>query len=324
MVEFIPLAINVLGTEIDLLKLLISIAIFAVGVIIARIVRMTVLRFIGKHLPMNTEIIVKRIVYWGIIGIAGLSAISNMGVDFTGVLLAGGIFGIVIGFATQSAVANLISGLFLQLDRPVKVGDPIEVVDMNVAGVVVETTAFSTRLRRFDGVFIRIPNEKFFTAQLRNFYGHVARRVEVTIGIAYKEDAPTTLQLIQEMLAKDPKIFVEPAPDSILWELADSSVNIKVRGWVASQEWFPVRTQIVQQLKELLDKAGIEIPFPHRTIWFGESKEGTKDILSIAVKEAQTEREMKTAIMATPKKAKGDVSAVRKDKEAAESDSDVL
>jgi len=179
LVEFIPLAINVLGTEIDLLKLLISIAIFAVGVIIARIVRMTALRFIGKHLPTNTEIIVKRIVYWGIIGSAALAAISYMGVDFTGVLLAGGIFGIIIGFATQSAVANLISGLFLQLDKPVKVGDPIEVVDMNVAGVVVETTAFSTRLRRFDGVFIRIPNEKFFTAQLRNFYGHVAYQMSV-------------------------------------------------------------------------------------------------------------------------------------------------
>ncbi|NMJ87048.1 MAG: mechanosensitive ion channel family protein [Thaumarchaeota archaeon] len=325
MVEFIPLMINVLGTEIDLLQLLISITILAVGVVIARIIRITVLRFVSKHLPTQTEIVVKRIVYWGIIGVAALSAVSNMGIDFTGVLLAGGIFGIVIGFATQSIVANLISGLFLHIDRPVKVGDPIEVVDMNVAGVVVETTAFSTRLRRFDGVFIRIPNEKFFTSQLRNFSTNVARRVEVTVGIAYKEDAATTIQLIKEMVDKDPKVFVEPPPTIIVWELADSSVNINIRIWVASQEWFPVRLQIMQQLKELLDNSGIEIPFPHQTIWFGESKEGTKDILSIAVKEAQTEKEMKTAITTT-KKTQGVVSAIRNDKEAAESssnDSDV-
>ncbi|MBE43707.1 MAG: mechanosensitive ion channel protein MscS [Thaumarchaeota archaeon] len=321
MVEFIPLMISVLGTEIDLLQLLISIGIFTVGVVIARIIRMTVLRLVGKHLPTQTEIVVKRIVYWGIIGVATLSAVSNMGIDFTGVLLAGGIFGIVIGFATQSIVANLISGLFLHIDRPVKVGDPIEVVDMNVAGVVVETTAFSTRLRRFDGVFIRIPNEKFFTSQLRNFSTHVARRVEVTVGIAYKEDATTTIQLIKEMVDKDPKVFVEPAPSIIVWELADSSVNINIRIWVASQEWFPVRLEIMQQLKELLDNSGIEIPFPHQTIWFGESKEGTKDTLSIAVKEVQTENEMKTAITTT-KKTKGDVSTIRNYKEATESSSD--
>ena len=82
-------------------------------------------------------------------------------------------------------------------------------------------------------------------------------------------------------------------------------MNINIRIWVASQEWFPVRLQIMQQLKELLDNSGIEIPFPHQTIWFGESKEGTKDILSIAVKEAQMENEMKTAITTT-KKTKSD------------------
>lgn len=103
MVELLPSAIDILGTEIELLKLLVSVAIFAVGVMIARIVQMTVLRFLGRHLPPTTEAILKRLVYWGIIGIAALAAISNMGVDFTGLLLAGGIFGIVIGFATVNS-----------------------------------------------------------------------------------------------------------------------------------------------------------------------------------------------------------------------------
>jgi small-conductance mechanosensitive channel len=321
MVELIPSTIDILGTEIEFLKLVVSISIFTVGVIIARIVRMTVLRFFGKHLPPATEAMVKRAVYWGIIGLAALSAISNMGVDFTGILLAGGIFGIIIGFATQSLVANLISGIFLQIERPVKVGDPVEVVDMNVAGIVVETTAFSTRLRRFDGVYIRIPNEKFFSSQLRNFAGHVARRTEVTIGIAYKEDAATAMRLITDMASRNPKILAEPAPNIMVWELADSSVNINVWVWVPSQEWFPMRTQIVHDLKTLLDNAGIEIPFPHRTIWFGETKDGAKDTLAVTVKEGQTVMRTKDKLAGEISRAKGDVSTVRRDKDAIEGDS---
>ena len=289
MVDLIPATINILGTEIELLKLLITAVIIAVGVLVARIARLTITRVVGRYLPHETAEIIKKGVYWGIIAIAVFSAIGNLGVDFTGLLLAGGIMGIIVGFAVQSTVANLISGLFLHLDRAIRIGDPVEVVEMNVSGVVNEITPFSTRLRRFDGVFIRIPNEKIFTSQLLNFFGYMARRVEVTVGIAYKEDAAAVIQLIREMAARNPKILAEPEPNIMVWELADSSVNINVWVWVPSQEWFPVRTEIIQQLKELLDKEGIEMPFPHRTIWFGESKTGVKDMLSVAIREVQTD-----------------------------------
>lgn len=270
--EFIPSTINILGTEIELLKLLISMVIFAVGFAIAKSVSILIVRVFGKYIPDNIEIIIKRLAYWGIIAIAAFSAIGNLGVDFTGVLLAGGIAGIIIGFATQSVVSNLISGLFLHLDKPVKIGDPVEVVDMGVAGVIVDITAFSTRLRRFDGVFVRIPNEKIFTAQLRNFSANAARRVEITIGIAYKEDAEHAINVIKALIDKHPKILVEPEPRVAVWELADSSVNIIIWPWVPTNEWFPVRAELVKLIKEELDRHGIEIPFPQRTIWFGKDQ----------------------------------------------------
>ncbi len=316
MVELIPATIDILGTEIELLKLVITAVIIGIGVIVARIFRTVIDRWLGKYIPDQQEIMIRRIVYWGIIGIAAFSAVGNLGVDFTGVLLAGGIIGIVIGFATQSVVSNLFSGFFLQLDKPAKIGDPVEIVDMGVAGIIKETTLFSTRLRRFDGVMIRIPNEKIFTAQIRNFFGHTARRAEVTVGIAYKEDAAMAIQLINNMAAKNPLILAEPAPNIMVWELADSSVNINVWVWVPSQEWFTIRTKIMQDLKELLDNAGIEIPFPHRTIWFGESKDGQKDTLAIAVKEGQTVMEAKNHLSVESNKTKPNNSTKTKDKDA--------
>ncbi len=320
MAELFPPTINILGTEIEILTLVVTILIIAIGISVATIVKFTITRLLGKYIPDPTEILIKRILYWGIIAVTVFSAIGNLGVDFTGVLLAGGIIGIVIGFATQSIVANLISGIFLQLDRAVKIGDPVEVVDMGVSGIMKEITAFSTRIRRWDGVLIRIPNEKIFTSQLRNFTGHIARRVEVTVGIAYKEDASAAIQLITDMASRNPKIFAEPAPQIVVWELADSSVNIIIKVWTVSQEWFPVRIEIMGQLKDLLDNAGIEIPFPHRTLWFGESKDGTKDTLEVAVKEAKGETKA-TLVPASTTREENEVIS-RKDKDAsAENDS---
>ena len=320
MAEYFPSTINILGTEIEVLTLVVTILIITIGISVATIVKLTITRLLGKYIPDPTEILIKRILYWGIIAVTVFSAFGNLGVDFTGVLLAGGIIGIVIGFATQSIVANLISGIFLQLDRAVKIGDPVEVVDMGVSGIMKEITAFSTRIRRWDGVLIRIPNDKIFTSQLRNFYGHIARRVEVTVGIAYKEDASAAIQLIQDMASRNPKIFAEPAPQVMVWELADSSVNILIKVWTVSQEWFPVRIEIMGLLKDLLDNAGIEIPFPHRTLWFGESKDGTKDTLQVAVKEANEETKA-TLVSASTRREESEVIS-RKDKDvSAEDDS---
>lgn len=265
-----PSKFELLGAEIIPLEILISIAIFAIGVIIARVLRVTVLRYIGLHLPEETRQILNRVVYWSIIVLAGLAALSNQGVDFTGLLIAGGFFGIIIGFATQSLVANLISGIFMQLDRPMKIGDPIEVAGMDVAGIVTEITAFSTRLRRFDGTYVRIPNEKVFTSQIRNFSKNIARRLEFQVSIGYKEDMARAIEVIQKSLYKTPMVLVEPEPNVFVDTLAESGVNINVFAWVPWQHWFLMRQQLVEQVKKELDAVEVELPYPQRVIWFAE------------------------------------------------------
>jgi small-conductance mechanosensitive channel len=260
-----------LGAEIILLDILISIAIFAIGVILARVLRMTVLRYVGVHLPEETRRGVNRAVYWGIIILAGLAALSNQGVDFTGALLGAGIFGIIIGFATQSLVANLISGLFMQIDKPMKIGDPVEIVDSNVAGVVTEVTAFSTRLRMFDGTYARLPNEKIFTSQIRNFSKNIARRVEFQVSVGYREDVTQAIAVINKTLYDIPMVLNEPAPNVFVDTLAESGVNINVFAWVPWQHWFIMRQQLVEKVKKELDAVGVELPYPQRVVWFAET-----------------------------------------------------
>jgi small-conductance mechanosensitive channel len=282
--------VEILGTELDLLALVISVVIFAAGVLAASIARVFVTRFTTPRLPADVSRLVTRAAFWTIIAIAAFSAIGNAGVDFTGVLVAAGIFGVVLGFALQPVVVNLISGLFLQFDRTAKVGDPVQLVEPDVAGIVLDINIFSTRIRTFDGVFVRVPNDRIFTSQIRNFSSTAARRVDMTVTIAYKEDAEKARKLIREMLDNNPNVLTDPAPEVMTWELAENSVNILVWPWVPSSAWLTLRKHMAEDIKNLLDENKIEIPFPQRTVWFGEPKQGGKDMQSVTRKGPDTGR----------------------------------
>lgn len=264
----LPNKMEVFGTQVEPSAILLTIAIIVIGFAVAHAVRLLTTRYIGTKLPPDTRRTAGRIVYYGIVAIALLSALGVSGLDLSGIFLAGGIAGIVIGFATQSLFSNLISGIFLHIDKPMKIGDPVLVTGKlpEVAGVVVEVTALSSRMRMFDGTYVRMPNSDVFLSQIRNFSSATARRVEMTIGIAYKEDTSKVIALIRKSLEEVPLVLVEPAPDLYVNELADSSVDINVWCWVPFSVWFDMKKQLLEQIKVLLDANGIEIPFPQRVV----------------------------------------------------------
>jgi small-conductance mechanosensitive channel len=268
--EVLPRTIYILGTEVSLLNIIITITIIAVGFGVAKFVKIFIERYIGTKLPADTRKNLSKLGYYGIIAISLLSALGSSGVDLSGVLLAGGIAGIVIGFATQSLFSNLISGVFLQIDKPMKAGDPVLLTGKlpDVAGVVIETTPLSTRIRMFDGTYVRLPNTEVFSSEIRNFSGAAARRVEFSVGIAYREDTERAISLIKKTLADIPLVLVEPEPYVYVDSLGDSSVNINVWCWVPFSEWFAMKMQLVQRIKKELDHNAIEIPFPQRVMHF--------------------------------------------------------
>jgi len=248
-----------------------------VGVIAARIVKTVLNRLLREKVPRGSRLLIERIAFYSIVFLAGLAALSNLGVDFTGALLAGGIVGIIIGFATQSVVSNLLSGIFLHLDRPLEVGEPVEIEDMAISGVVTDITAFSTRLRKFDGTFVRVPNDKLFTSRIRNFNRYPARRIETKISVSYKEDVARAIQIIKSRLETNPLILAEPVPDIFLDSLSDSSVDLSIFAWTAKPVFFQLRKQLIEDLKISLDNAGIEIPFPQRVIHLQHDSDNIED-----------------------------------------------
>ena len=253
---------------LTVLSLLIGGVIMAVGVIVAKIAKLIFYKYYAPSLPQDTAKNLSKILYFGIIIISFLVFTSSTGLDLSGLLVAGGIFAVVIGFATQSVVSNLISGVFLMVEKPAKHGDTIQIPDMAITGTLLDIGTFSSRLRKFDGTIIRVPNEKFFTSNIRSLSSSTVRRADAMVGIAYKDDIDTAVSAIKnEIIQTMPFILRVPEPEFRIEELGDSSVNIQVLVWHPRDDWSQAQPILLKTIKRALDKSGIEIPFPQRVIW---------------------------------------------------------
>ncbi|WP_440952178.1 mechanosensitive ion channel family protein [Methanococcoides sp. FTZ1] len=215
--------------------------------------------------------IVLKAAYYGIVIITVVFVILPiMGVEPSSLLVAGSILGLVIGFASQSIVGNLISGLFLIFERPIKLGNQVN-IDGNV-GIVEDISLISTIIRTFDGLYVRIPNEKVFTTTITNYVANVARRFEYVVGIRYSDDADQAIAIIKGLIEESPMALKNPAPGVFVDNLGDNSVNISVKIWAPATDWYAIKTELLWKIKKTLEENGIEIAFPQRVIWIGNEQ----------------------------------------------------
>jgi len=215
----------------------------------------------------HLEITLKVLYYSLVVLVAILFILPLLGIEPSGLIVAGGIAGIIIGFASQSIVSNLISGIFLMIERPIKIGNQVKVD--GISGWVEDINIISTIIRTYDGLYVRVPNDKVFTTNLINYVENVARRFEYEVGIRYSDDADQAIGIIKDVIHAHPFALVNPKPSVFLDSLGDNSMNIKVRIWAPASEWFGVKTELLWKIKTTIEENGIEVPFPQRTIWFG-------------------------------------------------------
>tara|TARA_B110000495_G_C22965620_1_gene566277 strand:- start:205 stop:1023 length:819 start_codon:yes stop_codon:yes gene_type:complete len=256
---------------ITIWSMMFTIFLVFVGVIVARIARTIFNKKFAPNMEVHHVKTLNKAIYYGIIIIFLLAATASQGIDLGSMVVGAGFLGIVIGFAAQSVVSNMISGVFLLIEKPVKQGDTVEVVDANVIGELIDISTFSSKIQQFDGTVIRIPNEKMFTSNIRSFNLSEVRRSEVTVGIGYGEDIDEAIKIIKNAIEQNVTYsLMEPEPDFFISELADNSVNILVRVWYPRDNLLKVVPILLKIIKNALNDAGIEIPFPQRVVWNGK------------------------------------------------------
>jgi len=240
------------------------------GLVAARIIsnisgKVTTAKF-GSHIGGVT----KNIIFYILVLSTIIAFLGTFEIDLTGVLAAAGIMGIAIGFAAQTSVSNIISGFFLIADKPFEIGEAIQ-IDGQV-GYVLDINLFSTRLRTFDNRYVRLPNSMVLNSSIVNLSRYEVRRLDIPIAIAYKEKISTTMEIIESILKNNSYAFMEPEPIVVINKFGESGIELEARVWIHRSSLFKARTELIKEIKNAFDEAGIEIPFPHRTIYFGKDK----------------------------------------------------
>lgn len=249
---------------LDLLRATLTIA---AGFILAQLVGQGVRKLTLRHFTPHQSMLINRVLYWLILGLFFTSALRQLGFSLSVVLGAAGILSVAIGFASQTSASNLISGLFLVSEKPFQLGDVIKVGD--TTGEVLSVDLLSVKLRTFDNLFVRIPNESLIKSQVTNMTRFPIRRFDLQIGVAYREEISKVREVLARVAEQNPLCLDEPEPLFMFTGFGESSLNIQFSVWAKRESFLNLRNTMQEQVKIAFDEAGIEIPFPHRSLYSG-------------------------------------------------------
>lgn len=243
--------------------------ILVAGVGSIHLVSYLVLRSLRKQLSRQRMMLVSRtIIYTGYIGLI-LIVIRELNYDLTALFGAAGVVGIVIGVASQTSIGNIISGLFLVGEKSFELGDVVRIGDKT--GTVYSIDLLSIKIKTFDNLLIRIPNQSVISSELTNVTRFPIRRLDIQIGVAYKEDLRKVKLVLENVARNNPLCLEEPEPYILFQSFGDSSINITFGVWFEKTNYTAVKNSVFVEIKEAFDREGIEIPFPHVSVYAGEA-----------------------------------------------------
>ena len=198
---------------------------------------------------------------WALKIILIISILGTVGIETTSFAAILAAASLAIGMALQGSLGNFAGGVLIMIFKPFKIGDLIEA--QGELGVVKEIEIFTTKLTGLTNREVIIPNGTLSNGNIINYSTEGTRRVDLTFGVGYDSDIKKTKEVLMQVLTSHPKVLKSPAPTVNVSELADSSVNFAVRPWSTSEDYWDVYFGITEDVKEALDAAGIEIPYPH-------------------------------------------------------------
>jgi len=201
---------------------------------------------------------------YAVLVLALVVVMNTFGVQTTSLVAAIGAAGLAIGLALQGTLSNLAAGVMIILFRPIKLGDFVSV--SGVSGTVKDISLNTTELATVDNVQVIVPNAQVWGSVITNYSVYDTRRAEWIFGVSYGANLATAEKVIRDTITSDPRALKDPAPFCQVNNLGDSSVDFLVRVWCKSSDKFSFEADMKRQVKEALDAAGIDIPFPTQTL----------------------------------------------------------
>jgi len=247
------------------INIILALAVFVIGRWLANMIVRGVKRLMKKA-NMDKALIgfLSSILNAVLLVVVVIAALEQLGVNTTSVLAVFAAAGLAVGLALKDSLSNFSAGVMLIIFKPFKVGDFVEAA--GIAGVVEVIRIFNTQLRTGDNREIIVPNAQIYGGIITNFSAREQRRIDLVIGIGYEDDIRTAKQILEEILQAEERVLKEPTPVILVSELGESSVDLAVRPWVNSADYWDVRSDLLETIKREFDAKGISIPYPQRDV----------------------------------------------------------
>jgi len=243
--------------------------ILVVGIIIIAILASVLNKLLPGRMSQQRKMLIKRFVRYTAIVILFLIVISELEINLGAIFGAAGVIGIVIGVASQTSIGNIVSGFFLVSEKPFEIGDLIRIGDKT--GTVYSIDLLSIKIKTLDNLLLRIPNQTVISTEVINVTKFPIRRMDFELSVAYKEDLAKVKSIIERVVKNNPLCLDEPEPFILFKTFGDSGINILLGVWFEKANFRNVKNSVFMDIKSTFDAEGIEIPFPHVSIYAGEA-----------------------------------------------------
>lgn len=237
-----------------------------------RILQILVIKALRKTMPEARAVLIRKAIRYTGYVIAAATVLRAAGVDLSALLGAAGIAGIAIGFAAQTSISNLISGLFLISEKPFQIGDVIQTGD--ITGTVMSIDLLSIKIQTFDNRFVRIPNETIIKTNVTNITRFPIRRLDITFTVSYRSNLENVKALLGQIAARNPFALENPAPLIMFQNFEASGISILFGVWFEQSKLLELRNSIVGDIHRRFAEEGIEIPYPQMDVHIRNQNEG--------------------------------------------------
>lgn len=257
-----------------------ALIVLAVGWLLSRLVSGTVERAFARRIDAQGTMLLRRLVFYSLFGLVVAAALNQLGFQLGVLLGAAGVLTVAIGFASQTSASNLISGLFLIAERAFVVGDVVKIEDLT--GEVLSIDLLSVKIRTFDNLYVRVPNESIIKNRVTNMTFFPLRRVDLSISVAYREDLSHVRKVLLRVAEENPLAMEDPAPLIAFQQFGPSSIDLLFSVWGRDRNHLSLTNSLAEEIKREFEEEGIEIPFPHVSVYAG-SRTGPFPVQSDAI-----------------------------------------
>jgi small conductance mechanosensitive channel len=254
-----------------------AILIFIVGKWLSRRIANVLAKLLRKNdIDATLVNFLTNLTYYSLLVLVVVAAAGKLGINTTSFLTIIGAAGLAVGLALKDSLSNFAAGVMLVLFRPFTIGDVVSTA--GITAKVEDINIFNTHFCTPDNQLIIVPNGKIINDIITNINIKSTRRVDMTVGISYSDDIAKTKEILEKLAREDSRVLEDPAPAIMVAELADSSVNLYFRPWVKTEDYWSVKFDMTERIKNSLDEAGISIPFPQQDVHLFVNREEAAEV----------------------------------------------